>query len=218
MADEKAPRRSPRSGQSDPTSSATSNRPPWTTAAVARYAQRDASCGRGRSAARLDHAGWRAAREAEDVQGDPFVGPAGALLDKALEEAGSVRNEVYVTNTVKHFKWTARGKRRMHKTPAQREIEACQYWFEGEIQAAGARVIIALGAPALKALLDDPHARSQDSLGETLEHGVHVTVATYHPSFALRAPDSETRREVYAEIVAALQTAEILTHRCKGHH
>jgi uracil-DNA glycosylase len=154
--------------------------------------------------------------DAEDVQGRPFVGPAGALLDKALEEAGLARGEVYVTNAVKHFKWTARGKRRMHKTPGQREVDACGYWFEKELRAVGPRVIVALGATALKAVLDDSHARLQDAVGKTIRHGEHAVVATYHPSFALRAPDSETRRRVYAEIVAALRTADKLSHSRKG--
>lgn len=154
--------------------------------------------------------------DAEDLQGKPFVGPAGALLDKALEEAGLTRKEVYVTNAVKHFKWTPRGKRRMHKTPAQREIEACQYWLEREIHAVVPRVIVALGATALKAVLGDSHARLQDALGKTIEHANHVIVPTYHPSFALRAPDAATRREVRAEIVAALHTADMLRHRSTG--
>ncbi|ABE35542.1 uracil-DNA glycosylase, 4 family protein [Paraburkholderia xenovorans LB400] len=151
--------------------------------------------------------------DAEDLQGRPFVGPAGALLDKALEEAGLKRKDVYVTNAVKHFKWTPRGKRRMHKTPGQREIEACGYWLEQELRTVRARVIVALGATALKAVLDDSHARLQDALGKTIGHGEHLVVATYHPSFALRAPDPETRRHVYDTIVAALQTADKLGHK-----
>ncbi|MFM0169282.1 UdgX family uracil-DNA binding protein [Paraburkholderia sediminicola] len=90
--------------------------------------------------------------DAEDVQGRPFVGPAGALLDKALEEAGLERKEVYVTNAVKHFKWTPRGKRRMHKTPGQREIEACGYWLEQELRSTAAHVIVAYGPPDCEAI------------------------------------------------------------------
>lgn len=146
--------------------------------------------------------------DAEDLQGRPFVGPAGVLLDKALDEAGVARDDVYVTNAVKHFKWTPRGKRRMHKTPAQREIAACEYWLERELQTVDARVIVALGATALKAVLDDAHARLGDALGSTIEHGEHRVVATYHPSFALRAPDPQTREQVYATIVDALRTAQ----------
>ena len=154
--------------------------------------------------------------DAEDVQGRPFVGPAGALLDKALEEAGLERKDVYVTNAVKHFKWMPRGKRRMHKTPGQREVEACGYWLERELRTAGARVIVALGATALKAVLDDSHARLQDVIGKSIEHGEQMVVASYHPSFALRAPDPATRRRVYEAIVAALQAADKLSHQRKG--
>ncbi|ADG17328.1 phage SPO1 DNA polymerase-related protein [Paraburkholderia atlantica] len=148
----------------------------------------------------------------EDLQGKPFVGPAGALLDRALEEAGVKRNDVYVTNAVKHFKWIARGKRRLHKTPAQREVDACSYWLEQELDMPDVRVVVALGATALKAVVDDPHARLQDAFDKTLERGEQRVVATYHPSFALRAPDPETRREVYQRIVAALRTAQKLAH------
>lgn len=151
--------------------------------------------------------------DAEDLQGRPFVGPAGALLDKALEEAGLARNDVYVTNAVKHFKWTPRGKRRMHKTPGQREIDACEYWLEQEVRRHGPRVIVALGATALKAVLGDSHARLQDAFDKPIEHGEHLVVATYHPSFALRAPDSATRERVYATIVDALRDAEKLARQ-----
>jgi uracil-DNA glycosylase family protein len=143
----------------------------------------------------------------EDRQGKPFVGPAGALLDNALRDAGVARTEVYVTNAVKHFKWEPRGKRRMHKTPAQREIEACHYWLERELDAVAPSVIVALGATALKAVLQDPSARLQESFGQTIEHGSWLIVPTYHPSFALRAPDPDTRERAYAQIVAALRRA-----------
>ena len=146
----------------------------------------------------------------EDLQGKPFVGPAGALLDKALAEAGVERRDVYVTNAVKHFKWIARGKRRLHKTPAQREVDACSYWLEQELARPDVRVVVALGATALKAVLDDPHARLQDAFDQALKRGELRVVATYHPSFALRAPDPETRRDVYERIVAALRTAQKL--------
>src|SRR4029453_5545770 len=89
----------------------------------------------------------------EDRKGQPFVGPAGRLLDRALEAAGMDRGKIYVTNAAKHLKWTPRGKRRLHKTPAQREIEACEQWLQGEIQALQPRVIVCLGATAAHALL-----------------------------------------------------------------
>ncbi|HZZ13745.1 MAG TPA: UdgX family uracil-DNA binding protein [Paraburkholderia sp.] len=150
--------------------------------------------------------------DAEDLEGKPFVGPAGALLDKALAEAALDRKDVYVTNAVKHFRWTPRGKRRMHKTPGQREINACEYWLEQELRATKARVIVALGATALKAVLRDSHARLQDVIGKPVERGEQTIVATYHPSFALRAPDPATRQRVYEDIVAALRWA----HKASG--
>jgi DNA polymerase len=146
--------------------------------------------------------------DAEDLQGKPFVGPAGALLDQAMQDAGVARREVYVTNAVKHFKWTPRGKRRIHKTPGQREIEACEYWLAQEISSVKPQVIVTLGATALKAVLDDAHARLQDALGKTIERDGLRIVATYHPSYALRAPNPQTRREVYEAIVSSLHTAE----------
>src|SRR3954449_2427161 len=89
----------------------------------------------------------------EDKKGLPFVGPAGRLLDRALEAAGVEREHLYVTNAVKHFKWEPRGKRRLHKTPAQREIDACHQWIEGEIRSVQPRVIVCLGATAARALI-----------------------------------------------------------------
>src|SRR3984893_16692347 len=89
----------------------------------------------------------------EDLAGKPFVGPAGALLDSALVEAGVDRKQVYVTNAVKHFKWEPRGKRRLHKTPAQREVDACHYWIEREMAEHDPTVVVALGATALKSVL-----------------------------------------------------------------
>lgn len=89
----------------------------------------------------------------EDKKGLPFVGPAGRLLDRALEAASVNREHIYITNAVKHFKWQLRGKRRLHKTPAQREIDACHQWLEGEIQAVKPHVVVALGATAAKALI-----------------------------------------------------------------
>src|SRR5258708_17580182 len=154
----------------------------------------------------------------EDLQGKPFVGPAGHLLDTALAEAGVTRTDVYITNAVKHFKWEPRGKRRMHKTPGQREIEACRYWLDRELESVGPGVIIALGATALKAVLQDRHARLQDHLGETVEHGNRLVVATWHPSYALRAPDQATRDRADAAIVATLKHAGELAHgRLKKH-
>jgi uracil-DNA glycosylase len=145
--------------------------------------------------------------DSEDREGKPFVGPAGRLLDNALHEAGVPRAEVFITNAVKHFKWEPRGKRRMHKTPAQREIEACRYWLDRELSEVAPQVVVALGSTALKALLQDAHARLQDYFGKVTEHGGRAILATWHPSYALRAPDPQTRDRAYADIVAALAQA-----------
>jgi DNA polymerase len=146
--------------------------------------------------------------DSEDREGKPFVGPAGRLLDDALREAGVARGEVFITNAVKHFKWEPRGKRRMHKTPAQREVEACRYWLDRELSDVAPKVVVALGSTALKALLENAHARLQDYLGKVTEHGGRKMVATWHPSYALRAPDPQTRERAYADIVAALAQAK----------
>ncbi|HTH61426.1 MAG TPA: UdgX family uracil-DNA binding protein [Paraburkholderia sp.] len=143
----------------------------------------------------------------EDIEGKPFVGPAGALLDAALDEAGIRRADVYVTNAVKHFKWTARGKRRLHRTPAQREIEACSYWLDRELKNVHATVVVALGATALRAVRDDPAARLQDYFGRASDARGRQLVATWHPSYVLRAPDPDARSRARADLVAALKLA-----------
>jgi DNA polymerase len=117
---------------------------------------------------------------------------------------------VYVTNAVKHFKWEPRGKRRMHKTPAQREIDACHYWMERETESVAPTVVVALGATALKSVLQDSGAKLQASMGRVIDHEGRKVVATYHPSFALRAPDPETREAAYRAIVEALERAHRL--------
>ncbi|MDX3905000.1 MAG: UdgX family uracil-DNA binding protein [Pigmentiphaga sp.] len=143
----------------------------------------------------------------EDLAGKPFVGPAGALLDAALADAGVDRDDVFVTNAVKHFKWSLRGKRRMHKTPGQREIEACRYWLEKEYAAVDPRVVVALGATALKSVLHDYRAGLRMNLGKVLSCEGRLVVPTYHPSYALRAPDEASRHEAYGTIVDALRHA-----------
>ena len=162
--------------------------------------------GRGPGRARLMLVGEQPGDE-EDVAGEPVVGPAGRLLAKALDEAGVDPKRVYVTNAVKHFKWEPRGKRRIHKTPAQREIEACHVWLDGEIAKERPRVLVALGATALVALMERKIS-IRDARGQTLTHasGARV-VATYHPSAALRAPTPEMREQTYRTIVEDLRTA-----------
>jgi len=123
----------------------------------------------------------------EDLRGHPFVGPAGRMLDQCLDAAGLERNEVFVTNAVKHFKWEPRGKRRLHKRPNLQEINACNVWLQLEISRIKPRVLVALGATALRALmgrtLTIDAARRQ-----SLQHSTGVAVlASYHPSAILRA-------------------------------
>ena len=146
----------------------------------------------------------------EDLQGKPFVGPAGALLDNALQEAGVDRSQVYVTNAVKHFKWEPRGKRRLHKTPAQREVDACHYWIERELAEHDPKVVVALGLTALKSVLQKSTVKLQASMGEAIEHDGRLVIATFHPSYALRAPDAETRDAAFRAIVEALKHARRL--------
>ncbi len=143
----------------------------------------------------------------EDLQGRPFVGPAGRLLRRALADAGIAPEETYVTNAVKHFSWEPRGKRRIHKTPAQREIAACHDWLDAEVAAVRPEVIVTLGATALVAVLGRKmtiNAARHAAL--TLESGARV-VATYHPSAVLRAPEDAGRDELYKALVADLERA-----------
>jgi DNA polymerase len=143
----------------------------------------------------------------EDRAGHPFVGPAGRILDEGLAEAGIDRGKVYVTNAVKHFKWEPRGKRRLHKTPAQREIEACHQWLEGEIQVVKPKLIVALGATAAKALLG-PRFRITQHRGQVQSReGLPDVLATYHPSFLLRVKGRPEGDEIHRQFVDDLRTA-----------
>lgn len=143
----------------------------------------------------------------EDLDGRPFVGPAGKLLDRALIEAGIDRTEVYVTNAVKHFKWEPRGKRRIHKKPNSAEIAACRPWLEAEIAVVHPQVIICMGATAAQSLLGRDFRVTQHR-GELLESRLAPAVAaTIHPSAILRAPDEETRRTEFVKFVADLKKA-----------
>src|SRR5438034_10205158 len=140
----------------------------------------------------------------EDLQGKPFVGPAGKLLDQALEDAGIDRSQVYVTNVVKHFKWQARGKRRIHQKPNWSEIAACRPWLEAELDVIEPRVLVCLGATAAQALLGRDFRVSRQR-GELVESGLAENVlATVHPSSILRA-DDETRELEYRELVRDLE-------------
>jgi DNA polymerase len=164
--------------------------------------------GVGRSDARIMLLGEQPG-DHEDLKGEPFVGPAGQLLDDALRRASLPRADVYLTNAVKHFKWEPRGKRRLHKTPAQREVDACAYWLEKELETIDSRVIVTLGATALNALFGK-QARLQSYLDRVTTHGGRWVVATYHPSYALRQTDEASRERTLLAIVDALERARIL--------
>ena len=143
----------------------------------------------------------------EDLNGQPFVGPAGQLLDVAIQRAGLIRKDLYLTNAVKHFKWEPRGKRRLHKTPAQREVEACAHWLDQELQTVQPAVIVALGATALSALLQRK-VTLRDYVDAPFQAAGRWVVATYHPSFALRQQDDAAREKVLDEISMALTRAQ----------
>ncbi|HXI35518.1 MAG TPA: UdgX family uracil-DNA binding protein [Burkholderiales bacterium] len=140
----------------------------------------------------------------EDRKGLPFVGPAGRLLDRALQAAGIEREGIYITNAVKHFKWEQRGKRRLHKTPAQREIDACHRWLERELTAIRPEVVVALGATAAKALFG-PDFRVSVSRGKFVKsvHAPHA-FATFHPSALLRLRDEEEREAAFTQLAKDL--------------
>jgi DNA polymerase len=141
----------------------------------------------------------------EDKKGLPFVGPAGRLLDRALEAAGVDREHLYVTNAVKHFKWQLRGKRRLHKTPAQREIDACHQWLEGEIQTVKPHVIVALGSTAAKAVISKDFKVSVQR-GQFVESPLAPYVfATLHPSALLRLKEEEEKEAAFAQLVKDLK-------------
>jgi DNA polymerase len=143
--------------------------------------------------------------DAEDVAGHPFVGPAGRLLDRALEEAGIDRSRVYVTNVVKHFKWEPRGKRRIHAKPNAAEIGACRPWLETEIALVKPRVLVCLGATAAQALLGRGFKVTQQRGAFVNSPLAPLVTATVHPSSILRAPDEESRREEMRGFVADLE-------------
>jgi uracil-DNA glycosylase family protein len=141
----------------------------------------------------------------EVLTGNPFVGPAGRLLEDALAEAGIDRSQTYVTNVVKHFKWEPRGKRRIHKKPNSQEISACRPWLEAEIAVVKPKVIVALGATAAQTLLG-PKFRVTKQRGEFIESTLAPYImATVHPSSILRAPDDETRHLEHRRFVDDLK-------------
>jgi DNA polymerase len=141
----------------------------------------------------------------EDLQGHPFVGPAGKLLDRALKEAGIDRAEIYLTNTVKHFKFEERGKRRIHKKPNGTEVGACRPWLEAEIALIKPEIVVCLGATAAQSILGRDYRVTRER-GKFVEHSLaRLVTSTIHPSAILRAPDEESRRAEYQAFVADLK-------------
>lgn len=148
----------------------------------------------------------------EDRTGEPFVGPAGKLLDRALDEAGIDRDEAYVTNVVKHFKWKPAGKRRLHQKPNAEEIGACRPWLDAELEVLKPRIVVCLGATAAQALLGRRFRVTQQR-GQIVEWDREpLALATVHPSSILRAPDDESRHREYDAFVADLRVAAGVCH------
>jgi DNA polymerase len=142
----------------------------------------------------------------EDLAGKPFVGPSGVLLSETMEQVGIPRDEVYVTNAVKHFKWEPRGKRRLHSKPSAREVAACRPWLEAEIKAVTPKVIVCLGATAAQSLLGSSFRLTQHR-GEFQKDTPWASwvLATVHPSSLLRIPDAEGRAQARAQFAQDLR-------------
>lgn len=169
--------------------------------------------GEGPASARIMFVGEQPG-DKEDLAGHPFVGPAGRLLDEGLREAGVERNEVYVTNVVKHFKWSPaeRGKRRIHKKPRSSEIEACRPWLDAEIRLVKPQIIVCLGATAAQSLLGKTFSVTRQR-GQLIESTLAPNViAAVHPSSILRARDETARQLQRREFVADLKKVANLLH------
>lgn len=149
----------------------------------------------------------------EDRQGRPFVGPAGKLLHKALEEAEIDRSKVYVTNAVKHFKWEPRGKLRIHKKPSMKEINACRPWLDAELETVRPKLIVALGATAAQGLLGSGFRITQEHGKVQSAPGLPPIVATLHPSAILRAQTDEDRHSQMRVLVEDLREAARIAKR-----
>ena len=146
----------------------------------------------------------------EDIQGRPFVGPAGVLLDRAMQEAGIDRRKCYVTNAVKHFKFTERGKRRLHQKPTAGEVRRYRWWLEKEMDLVDPRLIVALGSTAVLALAGKALAISR--FRGPAEFDGHRGFITVHPSYLLRIPDADAKHAAYAAFVADLKEARALAN------
>jgi len=171
--------------------------------------------GEGRARARAMMVGEQPGDE-EDVVGRPFVGPAGRLLDDMMEAAGLPRDQVYVTNAVKHFKWTPRGKRRMHQKPSSSEVEACRPWLEAELAAVQPEVLMVLGATAAQSLLGRKFRVTQSRGALFVSPFARHTLATVHPSSLLRIPDQEERRAARREFVRELALVAAVLNPAAG--
>jgi uracil-DNA glycosylase len=146
----------------------------------------------------------------EDLAGRPFVGPAGTLLRSALRQAGFADNEVYLTNAVKHFKYTPRGKVRIHKTPSAGEIDQCRWWLDRELALVTAPLIVTLGASALRAVAG-AKAKLREARGQTLMVGARTVLPTVHPAYLLRLPDPASKDAETKAFAADLARAAALT-------
>ncbi|RKT21092.1 DNA polymerase [Paraburkholderia sp. RAU2J] len=147
--------------------------------------------------------------EHENQHGEPFTGPAGQLLDAVLARAGLDRTALYLTYAVKHYKWETFDQQRVHRTPERREVEACQHWLEQELTRVAPRVIVTLGATALKALTG-AHVNLSEYVGQTIAHRGRLIVPTWHPAYALRTADTRLRADIVENIVAAFSRAAAL--------
>jgi len=143
----------------------------------------------------------------EDIKGQPFVGPAGRLFNRALIETGIDRDRCYVTNTVKHFKWKPQGKRRLHEKPKAREVNACLPWLAAEMEVVKPRILVCLGATAAQALLGSDFRVTRDRGQWLISPMAERVLATIHPSAILRAPDREAHDMEYASFVGDLRVA-----------
>lgn len=162
--------------------------------------------GEGNEGARLMLVGEQPG-DREDVEGMPFVGPAGRILDEALEAAGISRGEVYLTNAVKHFRWERRGKRRLHLKPSQVHVRACRPWLTAELETVRPRLVVLLGATAAQSVMGASFKVTQQR-GRVLASPLGVPVlATVHPSSILRSPDDKARREALDGLIADLKVA-----------
>jgi len=154
----------------------------------------------------------------EDLAGKPFVGPAGALLDRALADAGIDRSDVYITNAVKHFKFEERGKRRIHKKPSETEVVACRPWLDAELALLHPEIVVCLGATAARALIGKQHRVLRDR-GQFVAHPMVKNItATVHPSAILRSPDPDERRAAYDNFVKDLKAVRQKLQTAAGAH